>query len=159
MIASNTKKINLATAILIAPLRSPALLAKTAATLDAISQGRLELGLGTGWQEEEYHASGISFKNRASIFWETIDIIKKLWGANPISHKGENFEFEDIWCLPKPAQEDLPLFFGLKMNDENAKKIATYGHGWIPIKTSTNFINEGAKSLAKLLKKMIEKKS
>ena len=152
MIASNTKKIKLATAILIAPLRSPALLAKTAATLDTISQGRLELGLGTGWQEEEYHASGISFKNRASIFWETIDIIKKLWGANPISYKGENFEFEDIWCVPKPDQKDLPLFFGLKMNDENAKKIATYGHGWIPIKTSTDFINEGAKKLCEAFK-------
>ena len=61
MIASNTSKIKLATAILIAPLRNPALLAKTVATLDAISKGRLELGVGLGWQKEEFDAAGVSF--------------------------------------------------------------------------------------------------
>ena len=78
MIAANTSSINLATAVLIAPLRSPALLAKTAASLDAISNGRLELGVGLGWQEEEYEASGISFDQRAKIFWETLDICQSL---------------------------------------------------------------------------------
>ena len=150
MIASNTTSINLATAILIAPLRSPALLAKTAASLDAISDGRLELGVGLGWQQEEYEASGIAFDKRAKIFWETLDICKSLWTGGPASHKGEMFEFNDIWFQPQPAQgSDIPLLFGLKMTESNAQKIAKIGHGWIPIKTSSDFISEGREALEK----------
>jgi probable F420-dependent oxidoreductase len=150
MIAANTTSINLATAILIAPLRSPALLAKTAASLDAMSNGRLELGVGLGWQQEEYEASGIAFENRAKIFWETLDICKLLWEGGPVSHQGEMFEFNDIWCQPKPAQgSDIPLLFGVKMTESNAQKIAKVGHGWIPIKTSRDFISEGRATLEK----------
>ena len=150
MIAANTTSINLATAILIAPLRSPALLAKTAASLDAMSNGRLELGVGLGWQQEEYEASGIAFENRAKIFWETLDICKLLWEGGPVSHQGEMFEFNDIWCQPKPAQgRDIPLLFGVKMTESNAQKIAKVGHGWIPIKTSRDFISEGRAMLEK----------
>ena len=151
MIASNTKKIKLATAILIAPLRSPALLAKTAATLDAISQGRLELGLAQGGKKRNIMQVEYLLKIEQVYFGKQL-ILLKSYGELIQSRIRENFEFEDIWCVPKPAQKDLPLFFGLKMNDENAKKIATYGHGWIPIKTSTDFINEGAKKLCEAFK-------
>ena len=149
MIASNTKKINLATAVLIAPLRNPALLAKNAATLDAISKGRLELGVGLGWQKEEFDTAGVSFENRAEIFWETLDICKLLWEDSPVSFHGKNFNFDDIWCHPQPVQgKDLPLLFGLKMTKENATRIAKVGHGWIPIKTSREFISEGKEILS-----------
>ena len=75
MIGSHTTSIKLATAILITPLRNPALLAKTAATIDVISNGRLELGVGLGWQREEFEAAGVNFENREEIFWETLDKI------------------------------------------------------------------------------------
>jgi probable F420-dependent oxidoreductase len=144
MIASNTSKINLATAILIAPLRNPALLAKTVATLDTISKGRLELGVGLGWQKEEFDAAGVSFEDRSEIFWETLEICKSLWQDSPISFHGKHFNFDDIWCQPRPAQgKNLPLLFGLKMTQENAQRIAKVGHGWIPIKTSRDFISAG----------------
>lgn len=144
MIASNTTRIKLATAILIAPLRNPALLAKTTATLDAISKGRLELGVGMGWQKEEFDAAGLSFENRADVFWETLDICKLLWQDSPISFHGEHFNFDDIWCHPQPVQgQNLPLLFGLKMTNDNAQKISKVGHGWIPIKTSREFISAG----------------
>ena len=144
MIASNTTKIKLATAILIAPLRNPALLAKTTATLDVISKGRLELGVGLGWQKEEFDAAGLNFEDRSEIFWETLDICKLLWKDSPISFHGDYYNFDDIWCHPQPIQRnDLPLLFGLKMTEKNAKKIAKIGHGWIPIKTSKDFISAG----------------
>lgn len=144
MIASHTKTLHLGTAVLIVPLRNPALLAKTASTIDMISKGRLELGVGMGWQAEEYHAAGVPFENRAEIFWETLEICKLLWAESPASHDGNVYQFEDIWCQPQPMQgADLPLLFGLKMTTKNAEKIAQIGHGWIPIKTDAEFISTG----------------
>lgn len=144
MIASHTKTLHLGTAVLIVPLRNPALLAKTAATIDMISKGRLELGVGMGWQAEEYHVAGVPFENRAEIFWETLEICKLLWAESPASHDGNVYQFEDIWCQPQPMQgADLPLLFGLKMTTKNAEKIAQIGHGWIPIKTDAEFISTG----------------
>ena len=144
MIASCTSKIKLAAAILITPLRNPALLAKTAASLDVISKGRLELGVGLGWQKEEFDTAGVSFEDRSDIFWETLDICKALWQDSPASFKGKHFNFDDIWCHPQPTQgQNIPLLFGLKMTHENANKIAKIGHGWIPIKTSRDFILAG----------------
>jgi len=144
MIASHTKTLHLGTAVLIVPLRNPALLAKTAATIDMISKGRLELGVGMGWQAEEYHVAGVPFENRAEIFWETLEICKLLWAESPVSHDGNVYQFEDIWCQPQPMQgADLPLLFGLKMTTKNAEKIAQIGHGWIPIKTDAEFISTG----------------
>ena len=144
MIASHTKTLYLGTAVLIVPLRNPALLAKTAATIDMISKGRLELGVGMGWQAEEYHVAGVPFENRAEIFWETLEICKLLWAESPASHDGNVYQFEDIWCQPQPMQgADLPLLFGLKMTTKNAEKIAQIGHGWIPIKTDAEFISTG----------------
>ena len=144
MIGSHTTSIKLATAILITPLRNPALLAKTAATIDVISNGRLELGVGLGWQKEEFEAAGVDFENREEIFWETLAILKKFWSNSPTSHQGKYFQFDDIWCNPKPIQgADIPLLFGIKMTSENAKKVAKVGDGWIPIKTSRSFIEDG----------------
>ena len=153
MIASHTKTLHLGTAVLIVPLRNPALLAKTAATIDMISKGRLELGVGMGWQAEEYHVAGVPFEDRAEIFWETLEICKLLWAESPASHDGNVYQFEDIWCQPQPMQgADLPLLFGLKMTTKNAEKIAQIGHGWIPIKTDAEFISTGKVLLNKAFK-------
>jgi probable F420-dependent oxidoreductase len=153
MIASHTQKLHLATAVLIVPLRNPALLAKTAATIDMISKGRLELGVGMGWQAEEYHVAGVPFEQRAEIFWETLEICQLLWKESPASHNGNIYTFEDIWCQPQPYQgADLPLMFGLKMTAKNAEKISQIGHGWIPIKTDAEFISSGKELLEQAFK-------
>jgi len=148
MIASHTTKLHLATAVLIAPLRNPALLAKTAATLDSISKGRLELGVGMGWQEEEYHTAGVPFEKRSEIFWETLEICKLLWETGPASHEGNIYKFNDIWCQPQPVQgADVQLLFVLKMTEKTAQKISKIGDGWIPIKTDAEFISNGKELL------------
>ena len=90
----------------------------------------------------------MSFEDRSEIFWETLDICKTLWQDSPASFKGNYFNFDDIWCHPQPIQgQNIPLLFGLKMTHENADKIAKVGHGWIPIKTSRDFISEGKEIL------------
>ena len=153
MIASHTSTIKLATAIIIAPLRNPAVLAKTLSTLDSISNGRLELGVGLGWQKEEYDVAGISFDEKEERFWETLDVIKLLHGSNPVSFKGKFFEFSDIWCKPEIKQKEIPILFGVKMTDKNANKISAVGDGWIPIKTSPDFIKNGSDLLHDAFKK------
>ena len=159
MIASHTKELHLGTAVLIAPLRNPALLAKTTATLDSISKGRLELGVGMGWQEEEYHTAGVPFEKRSEIFWETLEICQLLWGTSPASHQGSIYQFNDIWCQPQPFQgADVPILFGLKMTETTAQKIAGIGHGWIPIKTDEEFISSGSELLNLAFKENNNKK-
>ena len=133
-IAAVTQTIRLGTGILIGPLRSAVLLAKQAATLDVISCGRLDLGLGTGWQREEYEASGIPFKGRGQRLRDQVAACKVLWRDAPANFQSETISFENIYCRPAPIQSGgVPLWFGLAPTVANRQLIAEQGAGWLPI--------------------------
>jgi len=137
-IAGATSRIRLATGILIAPLRPAALLAKTAATLDVLSQGRLDLGVGTGWQKEEFDAVGVDYEKRGRILTDTLAACRALWGPSPTDFESETVRFEKIWCEPKPVQEGgLPVFFSGTLTRRNLYRLTHLGDGWIPIMTET----------------------
>ena len=132
MIASNTSKINLATAILIAPLRNPALLAKTVATLDTISKGRLELGVGLGWQKEEFDAAGVSFEDRSEIFWETLEHLHTVhpWAleilAFPFDHPGSNSIEkckEEVEAAEKKGGHKIHIMEPIDINGPNTNSV------------------------------------
>ncbi len=106
-----TARIRLGTLVLSAAFRNPAVLAKMAATLDVITNGRLELGLGAGVQKEEHIAYGFPFpslKERADRLIETIEIIKALWSGEETTYHGQYFEVKKAICLPKPVQLPHP---------------------------------------------------
>src|SRR6478752_7308939 len=84
-VAAVTSRIRLATGILLAALRRPVVLAKTAATLDALSGGRLDLGVGVGWQREEYEAAGLDFGSRGRLLDHTLEVCQTLWRDSPAS--------------------------------------------------------------------------
>ena len=133
-IAAATRTIRLGTGILIGPLRSAVLLAKQAATLDALSGGRLDLGLGTGWQREEYEASGIPFEDRGQRLRDQVAACKVLWRDAPANFSSETTRFENIYCRPAPVQPGgVPLWFGLAPTDANRRLIVEHGVGWLPI--------------------------
>ena len=134
VIAGATSRVRLATGILIAGLRRAPLLAKTAATLDVLSRGRLELGVGTGWQPEEYETMGLDFANRAQILDDTIAAARALWAPGPAAFSSPTISFEKIWCDPKPAQPGGPkVLFAGPLTRRNLRRITELGDGWIPI--------------------------
>jgi probable F420-dependent oxidoreductase len=132
-----TSTVRLSTRILIAPLRPAALLAKTAATIDQLSGGRLDLGVGTGWQREEFDAEGLDFESRGQLLTDTITACRALWTETPASVATPSISFEGIYCEPKPAQRRLPVWFGGVLHSRNLRRIVELGDGWIPIMNAT----------------------
>ncbi len=133
-IASATKRIRLSTGVLISPLRPAVLLAKQLATLDVMSHGRVTIGLGIGWQKEEYDASGLPWDNRYTRLDEQVAVCKLLWSEAPASFHGKTVNFDKIHAFPRPVQAGgIPLWFGLKPTEKNFARIAEYGDGWIPM--------------------------
>lgn len=133
-LAGATRRIRLGTGILIAPLRPPVLLAKTLATLDVLSQGRLDCGVGVGWQPEEFEAVGVPFAERWARLDEAARVCRVLWRDAPARYEGRFVAFEDLWCLPRPVQPGgPPLWLGVAPTPRNLRRIAEWGDGWMPI--------------------------
>jgi probable F420-dependent oxidoreductase len=132
--AGQTSRIKLSTGILIAPLRGAAVLAKTAATLDVVSNGRLELGLGTGWQREEYEAAGLDFDRRGRLLTDLMEAMRALWQATPATVDTSSLTFKEIFCEPKPHQPGgIPLWVAGSLTPPVVERIVRWGDGWIPI--------------------------
>ncbi len=153
-IAGLTSSIRLTTSVLIAPLRSALLLAKTAATLDVISGGRLDLAVGTGWQREELEAGGVPFVGRNDRMDDTLRACRALWLENPASFTSATVSFEKISSLPQPVQkEGIPLWFGGDATPRNVSRIAEMGTGWFPVRLADS--DEFASGLKRIHNAMI----
>ena len=147
-IAATTSRVRLSMSVLIAPLRSAVLLAKQAATLDVMSGGRLDLGVGVGWQEEEYTASGVPFEKRLSRMTDQLRACKVLWSRQPASFESPTVRFRDITQVPAPVQPGgVPLWFGIAAAEQNCRRIAELGAGWVPISVEPKAIAPGVAKL------------
>src|SRR4051794_12854524 len=133
VIAGATTRIRLATGVVLAALRRPVVLAKTAATLDVLSGGRLDLGVGIGWQREEYEAAGLDFARRGQLLDHTLAVCTRLWTDQRASYAGEGLQFEGIHLMPKPlAPHGVPVWVSGTLNERVIRRVARYGAGWIP---------------------------
>lgn len=131
--AGCTERIRLMTGILLAGLRPPATLAKMAATLDVLSEGRLDLGVGVGWQREEYEANGIPHARRGARLDQTLEICQRLWREDVANYSSDAFEFERIHMQPKPLQPGgVPVWIGGSLHGATMNRLVRYGSGWIP---------------------------
>lgn len=131
-LAAATSRVRLGSLVACNDFRNPALLANMAATLDVLSGGRLELGMGAGWFEAEYRAAGIPFEPasvRVARLGEAVQIIRGLLDAGRMSFHGTYYQMEDVRCIPRPVQARLPVFIG-GSGDRMARLAGRYADGF-----------------------------
>lgn len=132
--AAATDRIRLTNGIVVAALRPAVLLAKQIATIDVISRGRIEVGIGAGWMEEEFAACNVPFANRFERMFDTVRAMRALWAGAPTSYTGSTVEFDDVYQTPLPVQKRIPVNFGLGVpSARNFARIAEIGDGWFPM--------------------------
>lgn len=130
--AAVTSKIKLATGVIILPQRHPLYIAKEAATLDVLADGRLILGVGIGWMKDEFDALGIPFSQRAGRTDETIRAMRSLWKASPEAFSGTYFNWGPLEMHPKPVHpKGVPIVIG-GHSDGAARRAARFGDGFFP---------------------------
>lgn len=133
VVAGATRRIRLATNIILAALRRPVVLAKSAATLDVLSAGRLDLGVGVGWQREEYDAAGLDFSRRGALLDQTLAVCQTLWTQQRASFSSPSLSFEAIHMMPKPVRAGgVPIWVSGTVNPRVVRRLARFGSGWIP---------------------------
>jgi len=133
MAAAVTETIQLATGIALVTERDPILMAKQAATLDRLSNGRLVLGVGAGWNREEMEHHGTVFADRWKLLRERVLAMKTIWREDEAEFHGDFVDFDPIWSWPKPARSGGPPVLVGASSKYVFDRIAEYGDGWMPI--------------------------
>lgn len=128
-LAASTRRIGIATAILILPQRPAVLVAKQAAQIDVLSGGRLRLGVGLGWNELEFDALGQNFKNRGRRMVEQIELMRALWTNELVTFDGEWHRIADAGINPLPVQRPIPVWVGA-FADPAIRRAAAVADGW-----------------------------
>jgi probable F420-dependent oxidoreductase len=133
VLCGRTSRVRLGTSILIAALRRPAVLAKSLATLDVLSGGRVDLGVGVGWQREEYEVSGLAYDGRGRLLDSTLEVCQTLWRQQRADFDSPELAFSKIHMMPKPIQPDgVPIWVSGRLNGRVLGRLARFGSGWIP---------------------------
>ena len=140
-VAAHTTTLNLGTGILILPQRNPLVLAKSCATLDVLSRGRLRLGIGVGWLEEEFDALGIPFAKRGARTEEYVAVMQRLWDDEKASFDGDLLRFSDCISRPSPVNGRVPVIVG-GHSDVSARRAGRIGDGFFPGKGDNDRLRE-----------------
>ena len=132
-VAAATERIRLFVYATILPIRNPFLLAKSVATLDVVSEGRLELGLAGGYLPAELEALGVGFDGRNAVFDENLELLVKIWTGRPVSYKTERFDALDVTAMPTPVQQPHPPLWFAGNSKRALRRVAEYGGGWMAL--------------------------
>jgi probable F420-dependent oxidoreductase len=133
-VAGRTERLRIVSSVMIVPHRNPVFNAKALATIDVLSGGRLTVGIGVGWMEEEFRAlHAADFKQRGAVTDEYVAIFKKLWTGEPVSHSGRFYSFEEVRCQPRPVQTPGPPIWIGGHSEAALRRVARFGDGWHPV--------------------------
>ncbi|HVD01545.1 MAG TPA: LLM class F420-dependent oxidoreductase [Candidatus Dormibacteraeota bacterium] len=130
--ASNTTRLRLGFGILLLVERDPITTAKEVASVDLVSNGRVVLGVGAGWNREEMQDHGTDPRTRFKLMRERVLAMREIWTRDEAQFHGDFVDFEPMWSWPKPIQNPLPVYLG--GNAENAmKRVIEFADGWMPM--------------------------
>jgi probable F420-dependent oxidoreductase len=137
--ACATSRLRLGTSVALPAEHGPVMLAKTVATLDLVSNGRVDFGVGWGWNEPELRNNGVEPAHRRSIMREKIQAMYEIWNKEVFSFTGEHVQITDSWAFPKPVQRPHPpVYLGAAATPRNLRDMATWADGWLPIAKSAD---------------------
>jgi probable F420-dependent oxidoreductase len=135
-LAGKTERIHLGTQVYNIGLRHPFVVARAVTTLDVVSEGRLEFGVGASWLEAEWEAVGLDFATRGRRVDESIGVCQRLWSEELVEHHGEFFDFGPVMFEPKPVHAPWPPLHIGGDGPAAVRRAATVGDGWIPMNHS-----------------------
>lgn len=133
--AAATTRLRVGTGVCLVPIHDPVILAKTVASLDHVSGGRLEFGVGYGWNAEEFATHGVDLDGEAApLLAEKLELMTALWRDDVAEHSGHRLALEASWSWPKPVQRPRPpIWLGSRATPAAFADIASWGDGWLPI--------------------------
>ncbi len=146
LVAGVTERVKLGTTILVLPHRHPVLTAKMLASLDHLSNGRVILGAGVGWMEEEIMLLGAPFSKRGAWSDEAIRIMRACWSQERASHTGRFFSFDAIGCFPQPVRKSIPILIG-GHSPRAMRRVVELGDGWHAAFPAFDRLEEGLRLL------------
>ena len=146
-VGAHTERMLLGTSVVVATQHPALVLAKAVATLDRLAAGRVRLGVGLGWQIEEYRAVNVPYEGKGRRLDETIDAMRACWGPNPVSYSGSTVAFERVRVDPKPvATTGVPIVVG-GSSAAAARRAGTRGDGWFPYVVGPAEVAEGLETI------------
>lgn len=132
-VAARTKKVGLGTSVLDIPYYNPVTLARRLTTIDILSRGRLRVGLGLGWSQDEMDATNANMKTRGAAADEFLQVLNAIWTTNPAKFEGKSFRLPESYINQKPVQKPHPPIYLAAFAPAALKRLATYADGWNPV--------------------------
>jgi probable F420-dependent oxidoreductase len=149
-LAARTERIRFGTQVFNIGLRHPFVTARAVATLDVLSGGRVDFGVGASWMEAEWRAVGLDFASRGRRVDEAIEVCRLLWAEPVIEYHGEFFDFDAVAFEPKPIQRPGPMLHIGGDGPAALRRAATMGDGWVPMNHTLDQIPGAVAKLAEL---------
>jgi probable F420-dependent oxidoreductase len=145
--AMATTRIKIGAGVCLITEHDPIHLAKQVASLDALSNGRVILGIGAGWNAEEMEDHGVSFKKRWRVTGERVKAIKRIWREDTAEFHGEFVNFDPIWCWPKPVQAGGPPVWMGSLSPKSLERVVEYCDGWMPVEAPVEALRHRLQAL------------
>ena len=147
-----TRRVKLGTCIYVVPVRHPLITAKLTSTLDRTSEGRFVLGVGVGWREDEFKATGIPFENRGKVTDECLQIIRQAWETGKVDFKGDFYDIHGVKMEYQPVQKPCPQLWIGGNGFKALTRAARFGDYWVPTDYTVEEYKQGVPRLAKACK-------